>query len=146
MKKTKSSKRKKRTRRNAKKYPALDKNVNLASRRELNDYDYLDKLNPEQLEFLNKFQEEFVNATVAKDGSALHNTDELRKDVYDRNNARNRDIHIKAQITGSLLSLDDKIGHVQMNDTIIDEDDIIDAIDERTEQDAFWSSIVDDED
>lgn len=83
------------------KYPALDKNYNLKIRHELFDQDYIHLLNEEEKKFLNKFNSEFFNASVDKK-EPLHSTDELRKDVYDRNNSRNRDIYAISIATGLL--------------------------------------------
>lgn len=46
-----------------------------------------------QLAYITKFNNEFHKNVIKKgDPNALHNTDKLRKDCYDRENARNRDI------------------------------------------------------
>lgn len=50
------------TKRQRTKYPALEKGVNLKSRQELLDYDYLDKLGPEEKQWLNNFTEEYIGA------------------------------------------------------------------------------------
>lgn len=52
-------------RREASKYPALDKKKNLPSRQDLIDFDYLKKLSPTELEFLNKFVEETIVTNFA---------------------------------------------------------------------------------
>jgi hypothetical protein len=57
---------KNRSLRDSKKYPALEKSVTLKTRQDLVDYDYLDKLSPEELEFLNKFTEETVSTSFKK--------------------------------------------------------------------------------
>lgn len=45
------------------------------------------------LDYLTKFNNEYYKGVIKKgDKNALHNTDELRKSVYDRQNAKNRDI------------------------------------------------------
>lgn len=68
------------------------------TRKELMDYDYLNKLNPEELAYLGKFTDEYVGAAVVKTKTGkvkrgqLHNTKELAKDCYDRNNWRNNDV------------------------------------------------------
>ena len=45
------------------------------------------------LDYLTKFNNEYYKGVVKKgDENALHNTDELRKSIYSRQNAKNRDI------------------------------------------------------
>lgn len=52
-----------------------------------------DKEAEEVLDYLTKFNNEYYKGVVKKgDNNALHNTDELRKSVYARQNAKNRDI------------------------------------------------------
>lgn len=46
----------------------------------------------EALEWLDKFNREYYNNSGLKKKDALHNTDELRKDCYNRTNAAHRDI------------------------------------------------------
>ena len=90
--KTRSISKRKRTQRSKTKYPALNPGLNLKTRTDLIDYDYVDKLSKREREWLNKFTEEYVNASVDSKNlkKNLHNTEELKKDCYDRNNARNR--------------------------------------------------------
>lgn len=53
----------------------------------------------EALQFLTKFNNEYHKNVLKKDDpKALHNTDQLRKDCYDRENAKNRDVYTKMQI------------------------------------------------
>lgn len=63
------------------KYPALRPELNLKSRYELIDYDYLDELSEEDKRWLNKFTEEYVNASLnSKElDKNLHNTEDLKK-------------------------------------------------------------------
>lgn len=94
-KKTKSSTQKRKpNRREMTKHPALNPEFNLKCRTELLDYDYLHKLNEEELAWLNKFTEEYVNANINTKNPRknLHRSKALKKDCYDRNNARNRDV------------------------------------------------------
>lgn len=100
---------KKETKRSKQKYPALKPEFNLKSRYNLIDYDYLHKLNDKEKEWLNRFTEEYVNADMNHGGKRLHKTKKLRKDCYDRNNARNRCALTKAQAYGSSVSLTDLI-------------------------------------
>jgi len=92
---TKSSKlplvsKKKKNKRNSTKNPALKKHLNLRSRAELIDYDYLHKLDEKELAWLNQFTEEYINAHIPKN-KPLHKTKKLRKDCYSMNNKRNAD-------------------------------------------------------
>lgn len=78
------------TKRSKQKYPALVKKYNSRVRGEYTDFDYLDQLNEEELAFLNKFVEEEINASFKKDGTDFNKTDEERRAIYNKNNARNR--------------------------------------------------------
>lgn len=82
---------KKQNKRSRVKYAALNPAYNLKTRTDLIDYDYIDKLSEREKAWLNKFTQEYVNAgKLNKKDRPLHKTQELRKDCYDRNNARNR--------------------------------------------------------
>lgn len=85
----------------------IRKNVRLASlnpgnapkvRKELLDADYLNKLTEEELLWYAQFTDEWAGGSVAKTKAGkvksgyLHNTTELAKDCYDRNNRRNNDL------------------------------------------------------
>lgn len=101
---------KKKTKRSRIKYSALDPTVNLKTRYELiADYDYIDKLSEEEKAWLNKFTKEYVNADLdtKKTSRNLHKNKELRKDCYDRNNARNRCIWTKCKASGNFVSIDE---------------------------------------
>jgi hypothetical protein len=91
------------------KYPALKPELNLKSRYELIDYDYVDKLSESDKAWLNKFTEEYVNASLDSENleNNFHSTDELKKDCYRRNNARNRDILTRAKASGTFVSTDE---------------------------------------
>lgn len=106
--KKKSSIQKKNNKRNLTKYPALDPKVNLKSRTELLDYDYLNKLNEKELEWLNKFTEEYVHANLntKEPKKNLHRTKKMRIDCYNRNNSRNRDVLTKGKISNKLDNVD----------------------------------------
>lgn len=97
------------TRREASKYPALDPSLNLRSRTELLDYDYLHKLSEKELEWLNKFTDEYVNANIntERPKKNLHRNKSLRKDCYDRNNSRNRDVLTRQKASNRNVYLDD---------------------------------------
>lgn len=101
---------KKKTKRTKVKYPALDPTVNLKTRYELiSDYDYLDKLSEKEKAWLNKFTKEYVNTEfdLKKKRSNLHKSDKLRKDCYNRNNARNRCVWTKCKASGKFSSIEE---------------------------------------
>jgi hypothetical protein len=55
--------------------------------------EYQDTKALEALAFLSKFNNEYHKNVIKKDDpTSLHNTERLRKDLYSRENARNRDI------------------------------------------------------
>lgn len=93
---------KKTNRRSKIQYASLKPEYNLKTRRDLIDYDYLDKLSPKEKEWLAKFTEEYTNASFKKGKKHLHKNKDGKKDCYDRNNARNRDIYTREKAQGSL--------------------------------------------
>lgn len=105
MKKVK--KQKKQNRRSKDKYAALNPELNLRSRYELIDYDYIDKLSDEEKKWLNTFTEEYTNANFNHGEKQLHNTKNSKRDCYNRNNARNRDILTRMKASGETLYLEE---------------------------------------
>lgn len=73
------------------------------------DYDYIDKLSDKEKKFLNKFTEEYVNASldVKKKWRNLHKTKESIRDCFNRNNARNRDVLTQQKAMGKHTYLED---------------------------------------
>lgn len=110
--------RKKRSRRDAQERPDLDPKFNLKTRTDLLDQDYLHKLSPEELDWLNKFNKEYVSASLNTESPRknLHRNKKLRKDCYDRNNARNRDILTRAKASNRLIDYEKLIEEVDQND------------------------------
>lgn len=85
-----------------KKHRHLNRAINSRTRSEVIDYDYLDKLSADELDWLNRFTGEYVSGAFKKlpdsvrgDGryceDNLHTTPEQRKESYKRNNDRNND-------------------------------------------------------
>lgn len=110
---------KKKTKRSKIKYSALDPTVNLKTRYELiSDYDYVDKLSDSEKAWLNKFTKEYVNADLDTKNKRknLHKSKEMRKDCYDRNNARNRCIWTKCKASGRFMSIDEVPKKIIEND------------------------------
>lgn len=104
-----STKKRYKNRREREKYPALDVGLNLKSRTESIDYDYVNKLSDKDKAWLNKFTEEFVNASFDTTNTRrnLHKSKEGRRDCYNRNNARNRDVLTKQKASSRNTYLED---------------------------------------
>lgn len=139
------TKKKKVTRRSRVKYPALTKGYNSRIRSEYLDMDYIDKLSESEKEFLNKFSEEWVNASFKKTPNGnysrknLHTTKAQRKECYDRNNARNRCTHSIARATGLKVNSDysqihELVESKGINNPDFMEDALIDFIDSKNEK------------
>jgi hypothetical protein len=129
------TKKKKKNVRNQTTYPGLKKQYNLKIRQELFDQDYIDKLNDKEKAFLNKFNEEFINANF-NHPAPLHKGKKRQRECYGRNNARNRDTMSITSTTKMLkddsyyIYLDDlNSGNVRSSNPSEVEDVIIDAID-----------------
>jgi len=60
--------------------------------REFVDFNYLDKLSEEELDWLDKFSREYYQASFKNTDEDKHGTQEQRRDVYRNNNYRNNDI------------------------------------------------------
>lgn len=97
---------KKKNKRNNTKYPALNPSLNLKTRTDLLDYDYLDKLSEKDKEWLNRFTEEYTHARFDHKGKKIQKKKEQIKDSYDRNNARNRDILTRVRASGRLKDIE----------------------------------------
>ena len=72
---------------------------------------YVDQLTDEEKDWLDRFSHEYVCGNFNHSGEILHNTDELRKDCYARNNRRNRDIHTQESAKGMLNSVEQMYDH-----------------------------------
>jgi len=90
------------------KYKALEPKVNLSSRYDqISDLEsYASQLNDEEKDWLNRFSHEYICANLSHGGEVLHNTEELRRDCYSKNNTRNRDIHSRENARCQLDSVD----------------------------------------
>lgn len=57
------------------------------------DQDYTKQLSKEEAEWLNRFNQEYYRNTFESSEKDLHNTPELKKQCYNNENARNRDLY-----------------------------------------------------
>lgn len=119
-------KNKKENRRSVAEYPALRPELNLKSRAEAAEIDYLHKLTSDEKAWLNQFHEEYVNASMNKFKKKLHKTAKLKKSCYDANNARNRDLYTKSKVGNTLRYLED-LKRVRLDEDT--EDRLIEKID-----------------
>lgn len=67
---------------------------------------YFHTLPEDAKQFMNSFVEEYVNAKFDHPGRKIHKTKEQRRSIYNRNNARNRDVLTKAKASGKYEELD----------------------------------------
>lgn len=107
------------------KYPALNPRVNLKSRIDdvLDVLSYADQLSPKELQWMNKFMEEYNNASFDKnDKKNLMKSSKEKKDSYTRNNARNRDVYNRLKMNNDLVYLED-INHRDLNEIEEEEDE-----------------------
>ena len=81
------------------KYPALNPRLNGRIRQSTLDQDYLDKLTDKQKQWLNDFVEETNNASP---GKRFYKTKAQKREIYNQNNARQRDITSIKVATGGL--------------------------------------------
>lgn len=86
--------------RHKEKFPALNVKRMVSNRREYVDYDYVAGLDDKAKDFLNRFTEEYYIANFNHKGKGVDKTKKAKKDSYDRNNQRNRDLYSKAKVTG----------------------------------------------
>lgn len=120
---------KKKTRRSIDEYPELEKKFALKSRSDLLDQDYTDKLSPKEKRWLNKFNKEYVSASMDEDPKKnLHKTKKLRKKCYDSNNARNRCELTRAKASNQLNDYEELYETSSNNDY---EDFIIEKLDQK---------------
>lgn len=86
------------------------------------DYDYLDKLSDAEKEWLNKFTEEYTNASFKKDkDERIQKKKKYELDAYKRNNDRNSDILTKAKAAGKIHDIE----HVKFNDVQLSPEEIL---------------------
>jgi len=72
--------------------------VSVKVRNEYSDFDYVDKLSPEDLEFLKAFNREYYNADFKHVYKKLHKKKKDRKACYSLNNSRNRDLYSLSKV------------------------------------------------
>jgi hypothetical protein len=69
--------------------------------KEFVDFDYLAKLTPRELDWLDKFSREYYQTAFKNTHRDLHNSQTERRELYNTNNARRRDVWTQFTRTGS---------------------------------------------
>ena len=97
---------------------------------DLLDQDYYHKLNDKELDWINRFNKETVSASFDTENPRknLNKSKKMRKDCYDRNNARNRDILTKAKASNQLVDYETLI-EIQSPES--EEDHLIHELDKK---------------
>lgn len=103
--------------------PGLKKSKFSRIKQEYFDQDYIDKLSDKDKAWLSKFNDEYLGANLKDGGNKFHKTKRLKKDCFDRNNARNRDIYGDAKAGGRLELAGERVlgdGEVNYENELID--------------------------
>lgn len=111
----KKRKHKKETTRGRTKYPALNPRFMPKVRQEYMDIDYLDKLSDEELKWLNKVIDEELNASFKNNSKDITKDPEKKREIYNKNNARNRCLYGIARATG----------HLEYKDIFSEDNDVV---------------------
>lgn len=90
------------------KRPGLKKNLNRKNIQEYLDFDYLDKLNDEELDFMNKMVLEHYTADFRckKGEKNLVKSKKKKREIFRNNNSRNVDLYSRIKIINKLDGLD----------------------------------------
>lgn len=121
---------KKKTARSQVKYPGLKKQYNSKLKQEYLDFDYIDKLNDYEKQWLSDWSDEHYGAKLDYknlENNRFHKTPEDKKACTDRNNARNRCQYGIARAGGKINNPENGVESVDTNS----EDDVINAIDKK---------------
>ncbi len=127
--------------RNKLKYPTFEVKRAVVNRREELEVDYINKLSEKEKAWLNQFQEEYVCANFQNKDKLLDKSDKYRKERYNSNNRRNRDILINAKVRGLISRVESEahLSHFLDNDKTNynhAEEHVVDYIDEKNKQKA----------
>ena len=96
--------------------------VSVKNRNEYSDFDYLHKLCESDLSFLKKFHREYNNADFKHENPIIDI--DKRKNEYDANNSRNRDLFGIKLVCGQLYEfnedLEEELNKVRVNEYLKD--------------------------
>ena len=99
---------KRKNRRNQVKYPAVRPDLNLKTRyEEITDVaSYFNTLPEDAKKWIHSYTEEAINANFNHKGRKIIRKVEDKRAIYNRNNARNRDILTRAKASGQYVEID----------------------------------------
>lgn len=106
-------------------------------KQEYYDIDYINKLSPEEKEWLSSFMEEDLGARFNHGGKKIHKKKSQKRESFNRNNARNRDMYSIAKATGKVVDVDLEDAVKYWEESYVDnnfEDKLIDIIDKKNEE------------
>ena len=128
---------KKKTKRKNTRWPALNPQVNLKIRKDELEIDYLDKLSDKEKDWLNKFNEEYVNGSFEKKKkNRLHKTKKAELECYKRNNDRNNDVLAKGKVKGVLLEEKKVFNQLEVRSLSTNNHDVENSLIEKIDLDA----------
>ncbi len=122
----------KKTKRSEVRFPGLVKEVNPKTRWEYLDQDYANQLSDKDKEYLSNFNEEYLSGNFNHKGKKLHRTKKEKRDCYNRNNARNRDLYTINRTRGWIADAEianEAVERSQNKDASSQEDTLIELID-----------------
>jgi len=106
----------------------LDKQLFSRIKQEYHDLDYINKLSDKEKQWMSDFMGEWLGANLNDSEKKMHVSRKRRKQVYDMNNARNRDIMSNTRAGNVLDSYDGEIRSADEVDPSLAEDRFIDNI------------------
>jgi hypothetical protein len=91
------------------KFAGLNKRYFSKVKQEFHDIDYSDKLSYKEKEFLSSFMEEILGARFNHNGKKLNKTKSSKREIYNENNARQRDTYAQGRATGRMVDIDPEV-------------------------------------
>lgn len=84
-------------------------------RREYLDQDYIDKLSDKEKQWLSNFNEEWLGANFNHEGEVIHKKKAQKREIYNRNNARNRCVLSVSKARNAIIN-DEELKNIMENE------------------------------
>jgi hypothetical protein len=91
------------------KLAGLNKRYFSKVKQEFHDIDYADELNQKEKEFLSSFMEENLGARFNHSGKKLNKSKSSKREIYNENNARQRDTYAVGRASGGMVDIDPEV-------------------------------------